>query len=288
MTDMHRDGALVRWWAMLAVGAAAALAVAWLARVSGVPLRTVLSIAAGAAALGWLIVLVALPWNLYFAARRVIAEIALSRERGIAVRAAREAEARRIARRMLWFALGGHLASAAVAGVITYYSGSTVGYYFIGSYLLSAVIRPAAAYFSHLRERIGALSRESRHPREDIVSLRERVDRLAAAVKALRDELPRAQRELSEDLRRTETALTDGISHARNLLTADLTRLQAAQAADRDAGLARGADLARRVDNIARRIEDTLDRISDHAELQAGLRALVRMIRAEPPASSQT
>ncbi|HYS32678.1 MAG TPA: hypothetical protein VEM58_10500, partial [Streptosporangiaceae bacterium] len=68
MTDMHRDGALVRWWAMLAVGAAAALAVAWLARVSGVPLRTVLSIAAGAAALGWLIVLVALPWNLYFAA----------------------------------------------------------------------------------------------------------------------------------------------------------------------------------------------------------------------------
>jgi len=278
MTDMHRDGALVRWWAMLAVGAAAALAVAWLARVSGVPLRTVLSIAAGAAALGWLIVLVALPWNLYFAARRVIAEIALSRERGIAVR---EAEARRIARRMLWFALGGHLASAAVAGVITYYSGSTVGYYFIGSYLLSAVIRPAAAYFSHLRERIGALSRESRHPREDIVSLRERVDRLAAAVKALQDELPRAQRELSEDLRRTETALTDGISHARNLLTADLTRLQAAQAADRDAGLARGADLARRVDNIARRIEDTLDRISDHAELQAGLRALVRMIRTE-------
>jgi len=168
---------------------------------------------------------------------------------------------------MLWFALGGHLATAAVAGVITYYSGSTVGYYFIGSYLLSAVIRPAAAYFSHLRER---------------------VDRLAAAVKALRDELPRAQRELSEDLRRTETALTDGISHARNLLTADLTRLQAAQAADRDAGLARGADLARRVDNIARRIEDTLDRISDHAELQAGLRALVRMIRAEPPASSRT
>src|SRR6266700_933446 len=194
------------------------------------------------------------------------------RERGIAVR---EAEARRIARRMLWFALGGHLATAAVAGVITYYSGSTVGYYFIGSYLLSAVIRPAAAYFSHLRERIGALSRESRHPREDIVSLRERVDRLAAAVKALQDELPRAQRELSENLRRTETALTDGISHARNLLTADLTRLQAAQAADRDAGLARGADLARRVDNIARRIEDTLDRISDHAELQAGLRALV-------------
>ncbi len=266
---------------MLVVGTAAALLIAWLEHVSGVPMRTVLSIVAVAAALGWLIVLVALPWNLYFAARRMVGEMATSRGRGIAIQAAQEAEADRIARRMLWFALGGHLATAAAAAVLTYFSGDTVGYYFAGSYLLSATIRPAAAYLGHLRERITALSRESRHPRDDIVSLRERVDRLAAAVKNLQEALPQTSRGLTDDLRRTETTLADGIAHARNLLTADLARVLDAQAADRDAGRARAADLGRRIDTIARRIEDTLDGISDHAELQAGLRALVRMIRTE-------
>jgi hypothetical protein len=288
MNDVHAGRALIRWWAVLVVGAAAALLIAWLARISGVPLRTVLSIAAGAVALGWLIVLVALPWNLYFAARRVIAQIGLSRERGIAVPEPQESEARRIARRMLCFALGGHTGTAAVAGVITYYSGNTVGYYFIGAYLLSATIRPAAAYFGHLRERIRVLSRESRHPREDVVTLRQKVDWLEDAITELRHDLPQAARGLADDVRRTESELGSGIAHVRQLLSADLTSVRDAQAADRDAAAARAADLARRIDRIARRVEDTLDGISDHAELQAGLRALVRMIRTESAAAPPT
>jgi len=38
MNDVHSGRALLRWWAMLVVGAAAALLIAWLARISGVPL----------------------------------------------------------------------------------------------------------------------------------------------------------------------------------------------------------------------------------------------------------
>jgi hypothetical protein len=288
MNDVHTARALIRWWAVLVAGAAAALLIAWLARISGVPLRTVLSIAAGALALGWLIVLVAFPWNLYFAARRVVAEIGVSRGRGIAVPEAQDSEARRIARRMLWFALGGHIGTAAVAGVITYYSGNTVGYYFIGTYLLSATIRPAAAYFGHLRERIRVLSRESRHPREDVVTLRQKVDWLEDAIKELRHELPHAARGLADDIRRTESELGSGIAHVRQLLSADLTSVRDAQAADRDSAAAQAADLARRIDRIARRVEDTLDGISDHAELQAGLRALVRMVRTESAAGPPT
>ena len=267
---------------MLAVGTGTALMIAWLARVSGVPLRTVLSIAAGAAALGWLIVLVAVPWNLYFAARRVVAEMAVSRGRGIAIQAEQDAEARRIARRMLWFALGGHLCTAAVTAVITYYSGDSLGYYLTGGYLLSATIRPAAAYFAHLRladQRAvagePASARRRRH-------LRHRMDRLDGSVRELSDGLPAAQRGLTEDLRRTETRLADGLAHTRELLTTDLARLQDAQAADREAARSRTDDLARRIDLIGRQIEATLDGISDHQELQAGIRALVRMIRADP------
>src|SRR5258706_4937364 len=69
MSDTHRSSGVIKWWAMIVVGTAAALLIAWLSDVAGVSLRTVLSIAAGAAALAWLVVLVAVPWNLYFAAR---------------------------------------------------------------------------------------------------------------------------------------------------------------------------------------------------------------------------
>ena len=169
--------------------------------------------------------LVALPWNLYFAARRVVAETSLSRERGIAVPPGHDAEATRIARRMLWFALGAHVGTAAVAAVIAGISGAAVGYYFSGFFLLSTAIRPAAAYLAHVRERIGALARESTHPRDDVASLKRRVDLVAGSVRELRGEV----RGVADELHRAESSLADDITHARELLTADLSRAQDAQ-----------------------------------------------------------
>jgi len=194
------------------------------------------------------------------------------------------AEAGRIQRRMLWFALGGHVLTALATGVITYVSGATIGYYVAGFYLLSATIRPAAAYFSHLRERIGALSRESLHPRDDVLMLREQVDQLTEQVEFLATDLSRVDRGGADNLRHAEAKLADDIAHARQVLIADLSRLQDAQAADREAARTRDEDLARRIGGMVRRIEDTLDGISDHQEIQAGLRALVRMIRSDASA----
>jgi hypothetical protein len=261
----------VIWWAMVLGGAAAALLFAWLGRLAGVPLATLLAVGAGGVALAWLIVLVTVPWNLYFAARQVVADLAVSRERGITVRAAQEAEAARLARRMRWLALGAHLGTAAVIAVITYFSGTTVGYYFAGFYLLSTAIRPAVAYVAHVRERIRVLTRESTYPRDDVVTLKHRVDCAAKAVDELRDEL-----------RRTGSTLAGDIAHARQLLTTDLARVQDEQAADRTAARNRDDDLGRRIDQMVHRIEATLDGISDHQELLAGLRALVRMIKPDP------
>jgi hypothetical protein len=282
MSDMHRSSGVIKWWAMIVVGAAAALLIAWLGHLAGVSPRTLLSIGAAVAALAWLIVLVAVPWNLYFAARRVVVEMTVSRRRGIDVQQAQEAEAGRIARRMLWFALGGHVVTAAAAGVVTYFSGATLGYYVTASYLLAAAIRPAAAYFAHLRERISVLSRETLYPREDVVSLREKMAGLEIAVKTLEKELSESRSTLVCDLRQTDAKLADGIQHARQILTADLARLQDAQVADRDTARARDNELGRRIDTMIRRIDETLTGLGDQQELLTGLRALVRMVRAEP------
>jgi chromosome segregation ATPase len=95
-------------------------------------------------------------------------------------------------------------------------------------------------------------------------------------------ELRRHQQDTNEDLRRAESALTDAIAHARQTLTGDLNRLQDMQAADRAAARSRDDDLERRIGQMTRRIEATLEGISDHQELLAGLRALVRMVRSDP------
>jgi hypothetical protein len=266
------------WWVMVLAVAAAALLFAWLGRLAGVPLATTASIGVGGVALAWLIVLVTLPWNLYFAARRVVGEITVSRERGIAVPPAHEAEAGRIARRMLWFALGAHVGTAAAAAVIAVISGAKVGYYFAGLFLLSAAARPAAAYLAHVRHRINTLTRETTHPRDDVASLKHRTEQVACSVKELRGEVIG----VADGLRRAEAALAGDIAHARDVLTADLARVQDAQAADRAAARTRDDDLGRRIDEMVRRIEATLDGISDHQELITGIRALVRMIKPDP------
>jgi hypothetical protein len=269
---------LIIGWFLVMAGAAVAVLIVWLSRVVSVPATTLLTAGAVIVGLSWLVVLTTVPWNLYFAARRAAQEMALSLERGIAVRIGDGEEAEQISRRMLRFALGAHAGTALAAAAIAFFSGSKVGYYIAGIALLSTVFRPAAAYFSHVGERIKVLTRDSTHPRDDVATLVQRADAIEQSVTELRIHLKSA----NEDLRRTESALADGIDHARQLLTADLNRLQDAQAADRAAARSRNEDLERRIDQMVRRIEATLDGISDHQELLTGLRALVRMVRSDP------
>ena len=274
----RNSGRVLDWWILILIGAGAALLIAWLARIVSVPLTTLLTVGAVVIALSWLIVLVTLPWNLHFAARRAAAEMAVSRERGISVRAADDAEAARISRRMLRFALSAHLATAVAAAAIAYVSDSKAGDYIAGIFLLSTAFRPAGAYIAHVRRRIMALTRESTHPRDDVATLQEQAEELAQAIDELRTDLQHGR----DDLRGRESALADSIAHARELLTADLGRLQDAQAADRMAARSRDDELSRRIDQMVRTVEAALDGISDHQELLAGLRALVRMVRSEP------
>jgi hypothetical protein len=275
--NAHPNRLIVGWF-LVVTGAAAALLIVWLDHIVKVPLTTLLTAGAVIIALSWLVILTTVPWNLYFAARRTAQEMAVSRERGIAVQPGYDQEAGRISRQMLRFALGAHLGTALAAAVIAIATGNKAGYYIAGIALLSTAFRPAAAYFGHLRERIKVLTRESTHPRDDVTMLLHKAEMTEQAA----DELRLHLRNANEDLRRTEAALTGGIAHARQVLAEDLNRLQDMQAADRAAARSRDEDLERRISQMVRRIEATLDGISDHQELLAGLRALVRMVRTDP------
>jgi hypothetical protein len=255
-----------------------ALLFAWLGRLAGVPASVPLTIGVVLAALIWLVVLVTVPWNLYFEARQVLVEMATSHARGIVVGPDRVAEATRIARRLIWLAIGAHLLTTAATGVAAYLSGLRAGYYAAGFYLLSIAVRPAVAYLGHLRRRINALGRDSTYPREDVVTLRQAVTDLTEDVKGLRTELERGRQAATEQVDRASADL----AHLRGQVDTDLARLEGAQAVDRASARTGDDELRTVIERMVRRVDATLDGVSDHQELLTGIRALVRMIRTDP------
>jgi hypothetical protein len=238
------------------LGALAATAVTvLLVALADVPMRDVLTLMLGALCLLWLLVLLTVPWNLYFQARALIHEIRVSRERGIAVSAEKEPEARRIARLMCWFAVGAHLVSASLAVLVTYLAGGSAGYWLAGLFLLSTAFRPAHAYFGYLRSRMRVLLKEVRYPRDDVSDVLEKLAALTSQVDALAASSQTQGKQL-------------GALHAR-VETVDL------DARDRD------DDLHRTVDAHGRQFEHALSRLTDNQEVIAGLKAFLRLVRAE-------
>jgi hypothetical protein len=218
-------------------------------------LSQLLAFGAGALFLLWQVVLLTVPWSLYFQARAVIHEIALARSQGTDVPAEREQEAARIARRLRWAAIAAHVLSAGVVAVITLVSGKDIGYYFSGFYLLSTAFRPAQAYFAHLRQRLTGMLADVKYPHENVVELRGRVAAAEARVEALE--------------RRTEE-LAEADTELRALL-------EQAQAESK----ARDDRLDRQMDALGRRFEDTVNRLTDNQEVIAGIKAFLRLIRTE-------
>lgn len=217
---------------------------------TGVPPQTLLTWGAGGAALMWLIVLVTLPWNLHFRAREVLGELRRSRAAGILVTEEQLAFAERVKRWTLVTSLGVHLLSAAVALAIAAWAEAPLGYPFAGFYLLSCIVRPAAAAVVQLRRRLETIAAETRFPRDDVLKLRDQVEAHEAATL------------------RHEEAITE-LNNRHDALVAQAERQR--------------QELEQRLAALARKFEESLDRLTDNRELIAGIKAFLRMIRGETP-----
>ena len=241
----RRIGWSAAWLVTLAVGSA--LVAGWLGWLS---MPMALDLTMGAVALGGLWLVVWLPWDLYFAARRLGAEHEDSAERGIAVSPREVASAKRMAPRLLALAIGLHVGAAAIIAGVTYGSGGETGYYFAGFYLLAVMLRPIGALHAHLSRRLAELSSRARHPREDVLELRARLVELEATIEV---EMPA----LREDNAR---------------LGAALERQTATQNA-------RIAGFDGKVDSVLGELERSVARLTRDEELLGGIRAFVRVIR---------
>ena len=203
-------------------------------------------------ALFWLPVVLKYPWDLYFQAHTVAFELERSRERGIAIRPGREEYVHRLRRRLAWLAVGAHWVSAAVVAAATAFSHGAIGYYFAAFYLLSTVYRPALAGYEYLSTKLFSLAEEATHPREDVVTLRLRMDDMEHRL---------------EQSRAEEKQLRQGLTQEAETRTRENRELARQTRAARD-----------RIDDVAREFESAVARVSDRQELIQGIQAFVRLI----------
>ena len=133
----------------------------------------------GLASFWWLLVIVTFPWNIYFGAKGVLAEAAASQEKGITVEEAVRQYVSKVERGALWVALGLHLVSAVVLYWLAVLGIGAIGYVSSAAAVLLTGLRPAVSAYRYLVKRLESIGKTLTYPREDVVELRSRVDKLA-------------------------------------------------------------------------------------------------------------
>lgn len=211
-----------------------------------VPVPVLVTWGLGGACLLWAVLVITLPWNLYFEAREVLLDMAASQQRGIVVPEDRIAMARQVARRMLATSILLHAVSALVMGLVAFTRDENWAWWFSGLYLFSTLVRPAWEYHRHLLLRLRQLRQEVHYPRNDVLSL---VGDVGALQQASREH-EREYREVFTMLRALEAQMN-----------------------------ARDNELDRKVTAVGRSLEETVNKLTDNQEIISGIKAFLRLVQ---------
>ncbi len=172
----------------------------------------------GGATFWWLMVIVTVPWNIYFQAKQVLAEAEQSQDKNIIIDRKKLDYVQTLAKRSLPLAILLHILSAIALYTLAITGISAVGYVGSGAALLLTVLRPAIRAYEYISVRLGMVREEFRYPREDVWELRGRVDSLEANLNAIQQEF---NLENPQALVVKQTRNFDALRH-------DLTQLAAA------------------------------------------------------------
>lgn len=207
----------------------------------------------------WLFLLVKIPWDLYFAARRGRIDADESLAKGIGVAPQDREDLATLERRLLRAALGAHVLTALGIGFIGRLSGGLVRGEFAWLFLFSAAFRPAWEVHKYLRVRLAELCGRVRYPRQDVQELLGRFEMLVGQVQALEAEHGRDQSAMVARVGSLDEAMRAG--HGR-------------QHQD-------SARLGQRITDLSVRFEQAVAQMGADQELLAGVRAFARMFRQD-------
>jgi hypothetical protein len=243
---------MIRFFSLAAGAVLVGLLVALLA--FHVELALVATLGLAVVCLAWLVAVLVLPWDLFFRARHLLAEMVRSEKRGIAVDAEARTDAAALEKRMLRISVGLHVVSALLVAAGSWFAHQRLGYAFAALFLLSTFFRPAVAYYQFLHAKLAGYLSEVKYPREDVLALLEDVKELKRTAKQHGESLEERQRE--------EHKLEQGLRQA----------VEAARAGDQES--------QRKLDAVARKFEETIDRLTDNQEIISGIKAFLRLVQS--------
>jgi hypothetical protein len=137
----------------------------------------------------WTILIVTVPWNIYFKAKDVYQTGKESQLQGIDVEDRSIQYASGIANKSLIVAIGLHLGTAiglywlAISGI------TALGYWSSVGVLLLTLLRPAISTYEYLAARLSGMREQFTYPRNDILELRDRFQQLEDRVAQLTNQL---------------------------------------------------------------------------------------------------
>ncbi|MCS6814087.1 MAG: hypothetical protein NZ772_11060 [Cyanobacteria bacterium] len=216
----------------------------------------------GAASFWWLLVVTPVPWNIYFDAKQVLAEAAVSAENGIIVEPRKLNYAQMVARRSLWIAITLHVLSAIGLYTLAALGISSVGYVSSGAALLLTALRPAIATYGYLSARLAMIRQDFKYPRDDIKDVLTRLGKLESDIASTKAQIDRA------DPRSWAVSVERRLESLRQ----DLTHLSSSQ---EELKIANQTDHQR----LSREAEQAIARLSTDAQFLDHVREIIRFFK---------
>lgn len=227
-----------------------------------------LDVAAGIVCLIWLLLILRVPWDVYFETVNVLFEMKRSIERGLEVKPERMRYVRRLRLLTALIAVGSHLVSAAIIALLTYWTHGRVGYYFALFYIVATLFRPASRAYHFLMKQLGEIRNEIKYPREDVLKLLQDVKQVVRDIETLKDVQVKGLKENLQSLERrvgaaeeTEGKIEVDLSNIRSAITRSEKSFQ------------------ERVQRLSEEVERSMMKAFDNQDIVNGLSAFAKLIK---------
>lgn len=143
----------------------------------------------GIASFYWLLAIVTIPWNVHFEAKEVINEANISQQRKIPVNLQQIKYVNQVEKWSIVVAISLHIISAGVLYFLSAKGISNVGYITSIAALVLTFFRPALRGYEYLKSKLSLIKQQIKYPREDVLKLQGRVEKIETQIKQLQKQL---------------------------------------------------------------------------------------------------
>ncbi|MEM6502174.1 MAG: hypothetical protein AAF685_10085 [Cyanobacteria bacterium P01_C01_bin.89] len=236
----------------------------------GVAAGSLLDWVIGLASFWWLLVIVTVPWNVHFTAKKALATARQSRELKLEIKSDRLAYVQKIAKRSLIVAIALHIGSAITFYILVLTGVSTIGYFTSVAALLLTGLRPAIVFYSYLASQIQAIEKEFKYPRDDVLKLLAEVAELKSIIEALKERAKAVENQLDGD---RDTSL---VARQNRRVTVLASELQTLSADHRQLASKQQADCA----ELRSEARDAIAQITADGQFLENVRDIIRFIKS--------